>query len=228
MQRGGKRLLSKIFGGGSRGATLVEVLIAVVVLALITSSVPPVLLLLVNSEYRWTEQTVAESLARTQMEFVKGCTYIPGIYINGTVQNPNYGNVSVPDSSYQITVDAVPLKLLPRERVQNEHLGTARRGNGDDVFKTEHAIVIVNDDQVVRCGVQVLSEGSSGYEIERGEVAIKNDTLQGNVTIDYWHRPHELVNLPGGEQDAGLQLITVNVYHVGKLILTAIDYKVNR
>ncbi len=218
----GKKICRKSLHSSSRGATLVEVVIAVVVLGLITSSVPPVLILLNNSQFKWNEQTVAESLVRTQIEYIKGCPYISG---NATVPNPVYTTVPVPSDGYQIVVEAIPLKILPLEKVSGEYLGKATAHKGDDVFTTDEALVEVDD---VYCGGQVLSEGSNGYEIEHGQVVIKNDGLEGDVSIDYWYRPHVPVNFSDNEQDQGLQEITVSVYHVEKLVLSAKDYKVDR
>lgn len=95
---------------GSRGSTLVEVVIAIVVLGLITSSVPPVLIMLNNQQYRWNEQTIAESLVRTQIEYIKGCPYIYG---NATVPNPVYPTVAVPTDGYLIDVIARPIMIIP-------------------------------------------------------------------------------------------------------------------
>jgi len=93
----------------SSGATLVEVVIAVVVLALITASIPPVLVLITHSQFSWTEQRVAESLTRNVIEYVKVAEYIPG---NGTqpkyIDEEQEGKL-VPDETYDIVVDAQPV-----------------------------------------------------------------------------------------------------------------------
>ena len=154
-----KRIRYNSIQHSSRGATLVEVVIAVVVLGLITSSVPPVLIMLNNQQFRWNEQTVAESLVRSQIEYIKGCPYIYG---NATVPNPVYktvldtdGNMTalVPDEDYRINVIAQPIHI------------------------------------------------DSGTQV---------------------HSP-----LPSG-QDEGIQEITVQVYHVNKLVLSVKAYKVDR
>ena len=98
------RVCRKALLGSSRGATLVEVVIAVVVLGLITASVAPVLVLITKSQFSWSEQRVAESLTRNQMEYVKVAAYIPG---NET--SPQYAEVPVPDDSYDIVVVAQPI-----------------------------------------------------------------------------------------------------------------------
>jgi type II secretory pathway pseudopilin PulG len=100
----------KILCGSSRGATLVEVLIAIAVLGLITSSIMPVLLMLNKAEFKWTEQTVSESLIRTQVEYIKGCPYIYG---NVSVPEPPYATVPTPDPSYEIEVFARPVLIDP-------------------------------------------------------------------------------------------------------------------
>jgi len=154
-----KRIRYNSLRRSSRGATLVEVVIAVVVLGLITSSVPPVLIMLNNQQFKWNEQTVAESLVRSQIEYIKGCPYIYG---NATVPNPVYktvldtdGNMTalVPDEDYRINVIAQPIHI------------------------------------------------DSGTQV---------------------HSP-----LPSG-QDEGIQEITVQVYHVNKLVLSVKAYKVDR
>ena len=94
----------------SSGATLVEVVIAVVVLALITASVPPVLLLITKSQFSWSEQRVADSLTRNQMEYIKVATYIPG---NDTL--PQYAEVPTPDDTYDIDILAQPVDQATRE-----------------------------------------------------------------------------------------------------------------
>jgi type II secretory pathway pseudopilin PulG len=105
-----KRIWCNSLHRSSRGATLVEAVIAIVVLGLITSSVPPVLIMLNNQQYRWNEQTVAESLVRTQIEYIKGCPYIYG---NATVPNPVYPTVPVPSDGYVINVIARPIIITP-------------------------------------------------------------------------------------------------------------------
>ena len=97
------RVCRKALLGSSRGATLVEVVIAVVVLGLITASVAPVLVLITKSQFSWSEQRIAESLTRNQVEYVKVAAYIPG---NETL--PQYAEVPRPDT-YDIVIVAQPI-----------------------------------------------------------------------------------------------------------------------
>lgn len=109
----------KTLHGSSRGATLVEVLIAIAVLGLITSSILPVLLMLNKAEFKWTEQTVSESLIRTQVEYLKGFPYI---YRDGNVTEPwspyrtvcgNETGMVCSESDYEIEVIAQPIRIDP-------------------------------------------------------------------------------------------------------------------
>ena len=136
----------------SEGTTLVEVIIAITILGLITSSILPALIILNKQEFKWNEKTVSESLIRTQVEYIKGCPYIYG---NSSVPNPVYDTVLPPDPSYVIDVVAQPI-----------HIDTSTDPPG-------HA------------------------------------------------------NLPAG-QDEGIQMITVQVNHVGKLVTSVTNYKVDR
>ncbi|TET14509.1 MAG: hypothetical protein E3J81_06540 [Dehalococcoidia bacterium] len=104
------QICRKALFSNSSGATLVEVVIAVVVLALITASVAPVLLLITKSQFSWTEQRVAESLTRNQIEYIKVATYIPG---NETL--PQYAEVPTPDDTYHIDIVAQPVDPTTRE-----------------------------------------------------------------------------------------------------------------
>jgi type II secretory pathway pseudopilin PulG len=97
----------------SLGATLVEVVIAVVVLGLLTSAVPPVLVMVTKAEYRRDERRVAEALIRMQMEYVKSAAYVHN-YGNETERV--YAVVPVPDESYLVNVDVVPVHIDPETR----------------------------------------------------------------------------------------------------------------
>ena len=104
------RICPKALFGGTKGAALIEVVIAVVVLGLITASIAPVLLLITKSQFSWSEQRVADSLTRNQMEYIKVVTYIPG---NETL--PQYAEVPTPDDTYDIDIVAQPVDPATRE-----------------------------------------------------------------------------------------------------------------
>jgi len=90
----------------SSGVALTEVVVAIVVLALIVGSVPPVLLLITKSQFSWHEQRVAESLSRNQMEYIKVAMYEDG---NATYPLlPQYAEVPRPDT-YDIVIVAQPI-----------------------------------------------------------------------------------------------------------------------
>jgi type II secretory pathway pseudopilin PulG len=119
MWKHGKRICCNSLHRSSRGAALIEVVIAIVVLGLIMSSVPPVLILLNNSQFKWNEQTVSESLIRTQIEYIKGMDYndfINSVVIvgNGTGRHWELGGnktLDGPDPSYEIKVVVRPIHI---------------------------------------------------------------------------------------------------------------------
>jgi hypothetical protein len=109
-----KRILTTFFktvNRSSKGIVLTEVLIAIVALSFIVASVPAVLVLIINSQYQWSEQKVAESLSRNQMEYIKVATYIPG---NCTHPLPAYTEVPTPYESYDIDITAQPISLASK------------------------------------------------------------------------------------------------------------------
>jgi prepilin-type N-terminal cleavage/methylation domain-containing protein len=146
------RVCPFIFLRSRKGSTLLEVLIAVAVLGLITASIFPVFIMLNKAEFKWTQQTVSESLIRTQVEYIKGCPYIYG---NSSAPNPPYDTVPPPDPSYEIDVVAQPI-----------HIDTSTTPPG------------------------------------------------------HW-------DLPAG-QDEGIQKITIQIKHVGNLVTSVTNYKVDR
>jgi type II secretory pathway pseudopilin PulG len=162
-----KRIWCNSLHRSSRGSTLVEVVIAVVILGLITSSVPPVLILLNDQQFKWNEQTIAESLVRTQIEYIKGSPYIYG---NATVPNPVYEKVPVPSDGYSINVTARPIIIIP--------LPAPTPTPGPNPAPTPI---------------------------------------------------HQYVNFSQpGAVDVGIQEITVQVYHLDKLLISVKNYKVDR
>lgn len=108
------RVCRKALSRRASGAALIEVVIAVVVLGLITASVPPVLVLITDAEFRRNEQKVAESLTRNVIEYIKSAPYIDG-------PDPEYLTEEkekqlIPNESYDIVVIAQPISVDPLTR----------------------------------------------------------------------------------------------------------------
>ena len=92
------------------GSTLIEVVIAIVVLGLITASVPPLMIMMVDAEFKRNEQRIAESMTRMQIEYIKSAEYVYG---NVTHPDPEYRSMPVPNASYAIDVIAQPIHIDP-------------------------------------------------------------------------------------------------------------------
>jgi type II secretory pathway pseudopilin PulG len=60
------------------GATLVEVMIAIIVLGLVVASIPAAVMAIHNAQYKQNEQRIAENLARYEIEYIKSQNYVPG------------------------------------------------------------------------------------------------------------------------------------------------------
>ena len=167
MRKYARQLGFRALCSSGRGDTLLEVVIAVVILGLITASVPPVLMLLNYQQFKWNEQTVAESLVRTQIEYIKGSPYIDG---NATVPNPVYATVPVPSDGYRINVTARPIIITP--------------------------------------------------------IPAPTPTPGPSPAPTPIHQYVDFTQV--GASDVGIQEITVEVYHVNKLVLSVKAYKVDR
>ena len=133
-----------------KGSTLLEVLIAVAVLGLITASIFPVFIMLNKAEFKWTQQTVSESLIRTQVEYLKGCPYIYG---NATAPVPPYATVPSPDPSYEIDVIAQPIHI---DTSTKEHTDLP---SGEDEGIQEIQVNIYHVDKLVI--------SSTNYKVDR-------------------------------------------------------------
>lgn len=101
--------------GKQKGLTLVEVLIAVVVLAIIASGIFTALHVSLKTTGVANERTTAESLTRTELEYIKNCDY------DDTNNPPVYG--------LDPTMTIPPLFSMD---VTAERLDPSGNGTGDD------------------------------------------------------------------------------------------------
>jgi type II secretory pathway component PulJ len=113
-----------------KGVNLLEVVIAVALLALITASVPTALLAITNNHYRWNEQRVAENLTRNLVEYIKVHKYIPGNSTNPQPEYLTYEQLQAlrPNGSWEIFVTAQPIDSVTRASCN----GTNCNGSWDD------------------------------------------------------------------------------------------------
>lgn len=92
------------------GMTLLEVLVALGILGLVAGGFLAALTISSRANIVSQEHTTAESLARTQMEYLKGCAYIdysePG--------HPEYAEVAAPES-YAINIAVAPIEPDPED-----------------------------------------------------------------------------------------------------------------
>jgi prepilin-type N-terminal cleavage/methylation domain-containing protein len=90
----------KAFPGSSRGLTMIEVLIAIAILGIISITFLSALSTSSLSVGLADERTVAESLARRQLEYVKNQGYNPASVLNNN--NPTYQKISDIPGGYSI------------------------------------------------------------------------------------------------------------------------------
>ena len=111
----------------ARGVTMVEVLIAIVALALIVVSISPVLILITKARFGWHEQRVAESLTRTIVEYVKRSDYDASL----AAGHPLYDSDNM-DYGALLGLDGDPYYGDYEVDVQIDPLDPEADGTGDD------------------------------------------------------------------------------------------------
>lgn len=136
-----KQVSHKVPRGASGGVALVEVVIAVLVLAILVGSVPAAMIAVSNAHFRANQIRVAENLTRNQFEYVKSQDYIWG----NMTYPVQYSMVDVDAAGFGFTIDAWP--IYP--------------GNGTEVEKDlgEQPVVYENDYGIQLITVTVYSFG---------------------------------------------------------------------
>ena len=105
-----KQVSRKVLRGYSGGATLVEVVIAVLVLAILVGSVPAAMIAVSNAHFRANQIRIAENLTRSEFEYIKSQNYILGNVTYPLVGGPEgYQLIPVDDAGFGFTVDAWPI-----------------------------------------------------------------------------------------------------------------------
>ena len=95
----------KICTGNSKGVSAIEVIIALAILGIVAVAFLGGLYTALNATSIADERSVAQSLAQSQMEYVKSCEYQVGA-------SPSYEQTDVPSpdhAGYTISVDAPPI-----------------------------------------------------------------------------------------------------------------------
>ena len=93
-----------IFRGGERGVTLIETLMALAILGIITIGVFSGLSVASKSTFTADQQNTAQSLAQSQMEYIKHSAYID---FSGP-EPGEYGLIETPEG-YTVEVAAIPI-----------------------------------------------------------------------------------------------------------------------
>jgi len=106
-KRGFRRFHKKVLAGKSRGATLVEAVIAIIVLGFIVMSIPPVMVLAIESQSRQNELRIGQSLTSSQFEFIKAQGYKWGNEPGN--EYVRYDRVVPPLEGYDMSVWARPI-----------------------------------------------------------------------------------------------------------------------
>ena len=100
--------------GNKKGATLIEVVIGVALMGLIATGFFMALNTSIKATGMVDERTTAESLTRSELEYIKNQPYIYWQYVDGTSTPPDYGdpNGRIPEDfrdHYTMTLSAQPI-----------------------------------------------------------------------------------------------------------------------
>ena len=101
------RILHRTISGRSGGFTLIEVTVAIVVLSLVVATIPPLMVMVIKSEFRQNEHRIAESMTRSQMEFIKSQSYTEA----GNCTAEPYDTIPPPNDTYEIKTIACPVQV---------------------------------------------------------------------------------------------------------------------
>jgi Tfp pilus assembly protein PilV len=125
-----KQVLCRNLCSASGGVTLVEVTIAIIVLALVVGAVLSAMVVVFNMQTHQDQQRIAEYLTRNQFEYIKTQPYIWGNVTGGSTWKgypPHYDTVPF-TQSYFLDVVAIPvdkdnytaLPVLPGPLVEDQ------------------------------------------------------------------------------------------------------------
>jgi len=120
---GGRRLIARIRYGRSRGATLVEAVIATLVLGMLLASIPAAIVVSINAQHRQYETRVAESLTRSQFEYIKAWSYAAYTDWGEPDANGNYAPYGMPlprFENYSVGYAPMPVDLLGNDLGEGE------------------------------------------------------------------------------------------------------------
>ncbi len=153
-----KQIPRRVFQGSSRGFTLVEVMITLVILGFLVLSIPAALLAITNAQFRANEMRMAELLTRNEFEYVKGQDYI-------------WGNMT-----YPVQYDLVPastnfgfnVKAQPIDPETGQPNPTYQDGN----------VTLVQDD-----GIQLITVTVYGFGYRSGESGQKPLLVSTNYKV---------------------------------------------
>jgi type II secretory pathway pseudopilin PulG len=91
------------------GATLLEVMIAIIVLGLVVASIPAAVMAIHNAQNKQNEQRIAENLARYEIEYIKSQNYVPGNCTTTAEFNQAYDLGTPMRGGYIAIVDYYPI-----------------------------------------------------------------------------------------------------------------------
>ncbi len=159
------KAMRKVAAGRSRGATLTEIVIAIVVLSFVVASIPTAMIVVHNMQAQQDERRVAEFLTRNQLEYIKSQCYI-------------WGNVTG-DCEYQrMNCQGYPICYDTVEFTENYHLEVIAIPIDPITYEPlpEQSGPYVNDQGIQEITIRVMKPGqttpvlvTTNYKVALGE-----------------------------------------------------------
>jgi len=132
-----KQVSHKVPRGSSGGVALVEVVIAVLVLAILVGSVPAAMIAVSNAHFRANQIRVAESLTRNQFEYVKSQQYQPGNVTYPLVGLEGYQLIPVVPPGFGLVCTAIQINPTTGEEIALKDF------DGKTLYETDTGIQLI-------------------------------------------------------------------------------------
>lgn len=228
------RLIKRMKLRGQQGFTLVEILLAVSVLGIVGASIMSGLNVSSRTITTIREITTAESLTRTQTEYIRRCEYDyrkAETTLSDNIDDPTQNYVPVVS-----TADFLPSGVICIEeeliqytyKTSTQFCNCTRGVMGTSVTDHDKNDRVVHDPYPSDDDPPDGCPGNPIYIVDPG-IDLAGGPYYGDYSIEVVAVRLDPENeLPDVDDDDGIQKITIEIYYQGRLVLSTDTYKAYR